>query len=77
MSSKWIFCILAACGLMFLFAGIRAKNVVPVKHAVPVNPKLVSANNEFGFKLFKQIATKDHANNIFISPFSHRIGRST
>ena len=36
----------------------------------PVNPKLISANNDFGFKLFKTITAKDSAKNVFISPFS-------
>jgi serine protease inhibitor len=41
-----------------------------------VNPKLVTANTKFGFKLFSEILKKDSQKNVFVSPSSVAIALS-
>ena len=36
----------------------------------PVDPRLIEADNDFAFRLFKEVAKKDGDRNIFISPIS-------
>lgn len=42
----------------------------PSANDTAVKPKLVAANNQFGFKLFQQTLRQDRGKNIFISPSS-------
>lgn len=44
--------------------------------ARPVNPKLIAANTQFGFKLFSEILKKNKQDNIFVSPSSVAIALS-
>ncbi len=46
------------------------------QEARPVNPKIVEANTEFGFKLFAEILKKEGEENVFISPSSLAIALS-
>ena len=38
--------------------------------SAPVDPRLVKADNDFAFRLYKEIARRDAGKNIFISPIS-------
>ncbi len=42
----------------------------PVESNVPVDKRLVSANIDFGFRLFKEVVSENKGKNVFISPTS-------
>ena len=42
----------------------------PVESSVPVDKRLVSANTDFGFRLFKELVDENKGKNVFISPTS-------
>lgn len=52
--------------------GIALKNrkTEAVEANVPVNSKLVEANNQFGIRLFTELASREKGKNVFISPAS-------
>ncbi len=68
---KWVFLLV---GFAFLWSGC-SKDVSPLgpvgMHTLtPLEKKVVSSSNDFGFNLFKEIVREDSSKNIFVSPLS-------
>ncbi|NOY78668.1 MAG: serpin family protein [Calditrichaeota bacterium] len=68
---KWV---LLLVGFAFLWGGC-SKDVSPLQpvgtHTLtPLEKKVVSSSNDFGFNLFKEIVREDSSENIFVSPLS-------
>jgi len=71
----------AVCWLSIIFVGLLGCISSPIYSSVtedpnPVDARLVSANNSFGFKLFEKLVEQSSDENVFISPTSLAIALS-
>src|SRR5262245_43937672 len=55
------------CSVLAVFAAVSIAAVVAAESDLP---KLAAANNNFAFKLLKQLAAKQPAESVFVSPYS-------
>src|SRR5688572_1237887 len=73
MKSSYALAVLAIFSLSVILAGCggAADSGRPARNAaLVVEPGLVDATNDFGFRLYRELALKDGSKNLFVSPAS-------